>query len=95
MKRLFANVTSAPQISKSIPFEDLRIEYNANNAARKWRVPVPPEVRSRLPIDGGYDRCGWVYSYLGVPGVDYTTIVINRIEGHRCASLIALRFETV
>lgn len=86
LKRLFENADAKPQIAKSIPFEDLKIEYSTGIVAHKWRVPIPPEMRGRLPIPGGYDSCGWIYSYLGVVGKEGKTTTITRIEGHRCKS---------
>ncbi|KAL5489740.1 hypothetical protein ACEPAI_4572 [Sanghuangporus weigelae] len=68
----------------AIPFDDgLRIEYNTVHRYRKFRVSVPPELRLRLPIPGGYEKAAWLHTYLPRPGCDRKLFMIERMEGHR------------
>ncbi|KAL5529778.1 hypothetical protein ACEPAG_5765 [Sanghuangporus baumii] len=68
----------------AIPFDDgLKIEYNTVHRYRKFRVSVPPELRLRLPIPGGYEKAAWLYTYLPRPGRDRKLFMIERMEGHR------------
>ncbi|KAL5511076.1 hypothetical protein ACEPAH_4291 [Sanghuangporus vaninii] len=69
---------------RAIPFDDgLKIEYNTVHRYRKFRVSVPPELRSHLPIPGGYENAAWLHTYLPRPGLDRKLFMIERMEGHR------------
>lgn len=62
----------------------LRLDYNTKQRYQNFRFFVPPDVRSRLPIPGGYEHGGpWLYTFMPKPGKEQKYFVVDRLDGHR------------
>ncbi|KAL5526452.1 hypothetical protein ACEPAF_8175 [Sanghuangporus sanghuang] len=69
--------------SNAISWDDLRLSYNTHQKYIRFRWPVPPEARDRLPIPGGYNNVPWMYTYFPIPGKEQKLFMFSRVEGER------------
>ena len=91
LKRMCETSVFQPQIANAIPFNQLKKSYNSHLRYYQFRFFVPPEARKRLPIPGGYNNAGYIYTVFPRLGLDKTVVIINKLEGHRSEpSIISL-----
>lgn len=62
---------------------DLREVYHPHIRSVTFRFGVPPTLRPKLPIPGGYDNAHWLYTFLADPKLEMRGMFASRIEGHR------------
>lgn len=61
----------------------MRPSYYTDQQTRTFYFYVPPEIRGKLPIPGGYDNAMWIYSYTPVLAKCTKSLFLDRLEGHR------------
>lgn len=63
--------------------DHLREDYEVNSPYTSFRFAVPEELRSKLPIPGGFDNARWLYTNFPVAGEETLFTLFNKLEGHR------------
>ena len=53
------------------------------------RYAVPPSMRARLPIPGGFDNIGAIYGYILLPPNETRGLIINVNDSCRSKSLFS------
>jgi len=81
IKKLHAK--SAGEAAVAAAWDDLVPTYEIHNRWKTFIFTVPPELRGRLPIPGGYEKVPWIYTFIPFPGKESKNFVVDRIEGHR------------
>ena len=64
-------------------WDDLVPAYDIHSRWKTFIFSVPPELRDRLPVPGGYDNVPWLYTFIPSPGKERKNFVVDKIEGHR------------
>ncbi|KAL5485239.1 hypothetical protein ACEPAI_7881 [Sanghuangporus weigelae] len=88
LKRISAasDKTAGGRLALSDP--KMRITYYTDQQTRTFYFHVPPEIRDKLPIPGGYDRAMWMYSYTPVLAKCTKSLFLDRLEGHRIRFMV-------
>jgi hypothetical protein len=68
---------------KTTSMDDLRVAYKPSTNSVTFRFVVPPEMRAKLPLPGGYDDASWFYLFVANPDLENRGCFASRIEGHR------------
>lgn len=63
--------------------DNLRDEYDVATPYSSFRFAVPKNLRSTLPIPGGYENARWLYSNVPIPGEEMVYVFFAQLEGHR------------
>lgn len=73
---------TSPTVKPALPIE---LKYGLQGRYQTLCFNVPPKMRVQLNdiIPGGYDKTGWVFLYIPVPGQEHRGVIMTKIEGNR------------
>ena len=64
-------------------YSSLKLTYSMSSAGySRFRFYVPPELRDRLPIPGGYDKSGMIYSVFPKIGLEKSVVFVQKMQRH-------------
>lgn len=91
IRRLQADNGHLPSEESLQRFEEHRVAYDPKIYYATFRIPIPVEMRQRLPIPGGYQPAkGFLYAFVPQPPEEYRTITLVVVEGHRSMFILLL-----
>ncbi|KLO08763.1 hypothetical protein SCHPADRAFT_595212 [Schizopora paradoxa] len=64
-------------------YDHLVESYDVHSRWKNYLFTIPPEMRKKLPIPGGYDNVGMFWAFFPFPGRERRHIAFDRLEGHR------------